>query len=102
MGNSEVSRNRRDLVGEEFPIVEEITLAFTRAASRILAVGRVADHSPLPIFRKMNACDQKQMGASSGSGISGAFRVGTIVIAAVLVHVGVRDVGFFQAKGSDE
>jgi serine/threonine protein kinase len=67
-----------------------------------VALGRVSDHSPLPIFRKMNACDQKPMGASSGSGISRAFRVGTIVIAAILVHVGVRDVGFLEPKGSDE
>ncbi len=57
---------------------------------------------PMPMFRKMNACDQKQIHASSGSGISRAFRVGTIVIAAVLVHVGARDVGFFEPKGSDE
>jgi hypothetical protein len=62
----------------------------------------VGDHSPLPIFWRRSARDQSQMSASSGSGISGAFRVGTIVIAAILVHVGVRDVGFFEPKGSDE
>jgi len=70
-------------------------------ARTVVWEGPASDCSPYPDFPD-HTCDRIQVIASSGSGVGRALRVGTIIIAAVLVHVGVRDVRFLEAKGSDE